>query len=535
MAAAALSAELFTTTDYPVPAVSVGARAEIGVIVPDRFRLPDSALRQDISGYTGRLRAAPFVAAAVAVGSAAAAPSRIDLSGESTSEQIHIAQHLRGLHIGFQLRTAGVEEAGTLTAVADVLWRPERTSGPVTAALTVWEILPRVDAAILPPSVTAGIGELLEEHLPRPTLAGFQRLWRAALTGRPSPVTSPTALDWLALAGQWMDLHHQAFPDVALPSLGSDGTLGWSENPTRDPLGRHLASTLAVAAATINERAARLSALIADAAPPVGVGQTAASGAIGVGGALTSHRRLVSWREPTERDLKNRRTFTRGLVVAGHRSPSMAPTPIAYPAGRLNTRQLVARSAQWAAGLPVTAKPWTAMRSVPRTSTRLRLAVIIDASATMQRWAQTAAPLGWAAAHAVAEIGGQHTLWGFGGDAFPIVPAGVAPTKVPVVLDPGSGSAGAGTAIRSATAAIPGDGVGLIVVVTDGALPDESDVQDAVDDAVRVGFTVVWAMPDRGEGRVRPRQAHILERQTPAKVAETISDTAFSLLTGMNK
>lgn len=534
-AAAALAAELFPHTQYPVPTIVVGARSGAGVIVPDRYRLPDSALRQDIGTYTGKLRAAPFVAATVAVSTAAAAPSVVDLSAEATDDHIQVAQHLRALHIGFQLRTAGIEEAGTLTAVADTLWRPERTTGPVTAALAVWELLPRVDAAMLPPSVTSDIRDLLGEHLPIASLAEFQRLWRAALTGHPTPTTVPTALDWLALAAQWIDLHHQTFPDVPLPGLGTDGILQWPENPTRDPLGRYLSASLLEAAKTAKDRAARLSALIRDAAPAVGVGHAAAGGEIGAGGPMTSGRRLVSWREPTERDLKNRRTFMQGLVVAGHRAPSMASTPISYPAGRLNTRQLVARSAQWAAGLPVTAKPWTAMRSVPRTSTRLRLAVIVDASATMQRWAQTAAPLGWAAAHAVAEIGGQHTLWGFGGDAFPIVSSGVAPSKVPVVLDPGSGSAGAGAAIRSSTAELTGDGVGLIVVVTDGALPDETDVQDAVDDAVRAGFTVVWAMPDSGEDRVRPRQAHVLERQTPDKVAATISDTAFALLTGMNK
>lgn len=529
-----LTEELFAATDYPCPVVTVAASAGRGVLVPGRYRLSNQDLREDIATYTGRLRSPRLAAATSVVASAAAAVSQIDLSVEGTAEQIQVAEYLRGLHVGFQLRHARVEEAGTVTACADSLWRPEQTTGDTTVALAVWELLPRVDGTLLPPTVTADVADLIDERLPRTALAAFQKLWRAALTGRPNRRSTPTILDWLGLATTWIDLHRQTFPDVALPNTDPVGGLLWPINPTGDRLGRTLAAGLIGAARSAEERADGLFADLDDTLPGMRVGSTNSAGTTGAGGALASGKRVVTWREPTEQDMKNRRVFTQGLIIAGHRSPSIALTPVAHPSGRLNPRQLVARSAQLAAGLPVTAKPWTAKRSVPRTSTKLRLAVIIDASATMQRWAQTAAPLGWAAAHASAELGGQHTLWGFGGEAFPIVAAGIAPAQVPVVLDPGSGSAGAGEAIRKAAAEIPGTGVGLVVVVTDGALPDGTDIEDAVDDAVAAGFTVVWAMPDSAAGRIQPRQATILDKQTPASIAATITETAFALLTGMN-
>lgn len=529
-AAQSLAANLFEHVPVACPTITVAGAGGRGTIVPDSYRLTDEALRYDIATYSGRVQAPDFTAIAVAVAVTAAAPATIDLSAEGTIEEIAVAEHLRALHVAFSVRRAGVEAATSLSGAADVLWRPDRTSGDTTVAMAVWELMPRVDAGLLPRAVTDDVEELIGQHLSAATLGQFQRMWRAALTGRPIPSRRATPVAWLALARQWLALHRQALPDVALPDFGAAaGELGWTANPTGDPLARNLAAQLTAAADAVRQEASAFSAQHAAHGRRTGA-STAADGIVGAGGATSSGQRLVAWRAPDATDMKNRRTFATGLVVAGHRSPSIVPTPVAYPSGRLNPRALVARTAQANAGLPITAKPWTAMRSTARTSTRLRLAMVIDASATMQRWAQTTASLGWAASHAVAELGGLHALWGFGGSAFAVVDAGIAPSQVPVVLDPGSGSAGAGDAIRGATAAVDGDGVGLVVVVTDGALPDLTDVQDAVDDAVSAGFTVVWAMPDSDADRVRPRQAHVIDAQSPSTVAQSIADTAFSLL-----
>lgn len=209
----------------------------------------------------------------------------------------------------------------------------------------------------------------------------------------------------------------------------------------------------------------------------------------------------------------------------------MAPTPVPYPSGRLNPRQLVARAGQIATGRQVTATPWTAIRPVPRTAEVLRLGVIVDASATMRPWVEMATSLAWAAAHAVDQRGGQHTMWAFGGEAFVVVGDGVAPPKVPVISDPGSGSAGCGAAVTAARSALTGRGAGLLVVITDGLLPDSQDVQDAVDDAHADGFQLVWALAGIGGDRFIPAGVSVVDQPAPAAMAEAITSAALSVLT----
>lgn len=522
----------------PPPRVGVPRDGDTVWIDPSRYRLGARELRQDIATYLGRLRASRFTAVASAAIAASQARLRIDLSAEATPEQVAATEHLMTLRAAAVLHSEGVEGLGSLTGGADVLWQPEHYGTSALLAVSVWDLLPRADIAVLNASSVDFAYRAAKSRLAPATLARWQQMWRQALAGRPAARRNPRVMDWLQLGRQWIDLHQDTFGDVSLqvvpytPLTGAD-RFGFRQAPSDD--GHQLALELAAAAQEVVRRDAGMAAEIGDHPHRPGIAPFSGSvddAAGGAGGAVVSGQRTILWRNPSEADRRNLRIFRSGLTVAGHRAPAPAPTPVRYPSGRLNPRQLVARAGQISTGQPVTAAPWTALKPVARTAQLLRLGVIVDVSATMRPWTEVAAPLGWAAAHAVAQRGGQHTLWGFGGEAFPIVADGVAPPQVPVISDPGSGSAGCGQALTAAADMLTGAGAGLLIVITDGLLPDTVDVQDAVDDVLAAGFAVVWVMPQSATSGFRPRRVRVIDDRTPATLAAAITETSLAVLAG---
>ncbi|MFC0313593.1 vWA domain-containing protein [Gordonia phosphorivorans] len=529
--------ELCEQLDVAGPAPRLGA-AQPGLAVrvdPGRYRLTDRDLRVDIAAFTGRLRAPRFAAVACAAAAVVDASADAATVGDLSDVERAAVTHLLHLHHAARIRGLGVENVGAVTAAADVLWQPDQYDRDTLLAVGVWDVLPRVDSAVLPAAAVTALYDAVRQQLGDRQFGAWQLLWRRALAGRPTPRRSPQLEDWVVLARQWLELHAETFGGVQVTAAAAPVLTGaelFTPNPVADPLGRQLTADLADAAQQALADSAATAALVGDRPRRPGVGGAVADrDAGGAGGAMMSGQRVLTWREPAAGDRRNLRIFRDGLTVAGHRSPSMAPTPVPYPSGRLNPRQLVARAGQIATGRQVTATPWTAIRPVPRTAEVLRLGVIVDASATMRPWVEMATSLAWAAAHAVDQRGGQHTMWAFGGEAFVVVGDGVAPPKVPVISDPGSGSAGCGAAVTAARSALTGRGAGLLVVITDGLLPDSQDVQDAIDDAHADGFQLVWALAGIGGDRFIPAGVSVVDQPAPAAMAEAITSAALSVLT----
>lgn len=518
-----------------VPVVAADSGAPDVAVDPARYRLNEHELRQPISGYSGRLRAPRFTAVAVAAIAAADADFGLDLAAEASPAQLACAVHLRTVHAAARFRAAGIDGVGDLTAGMNVLWPTTNYDSRMLTAVAVWDLLPRADIAVIPTAAVDVAYQQARDMLGDDVLGCWQRLWRAAASGRPTPRKSPRVVDWLQLASRWLDLHDTTFPTLPVVPAPKPVIVAadmFTSVGEAAPAGQALSAAMTEAAAERARRDRGMAASIDTTLPSPGSGAAVGPGSPGLGGAggAAGGSAVITWRRPVPADRENLRTLRDGLTVAGHRSPSMAPTPVRYPSGRLNPRRLVTRAGQIATGKPVTAAPWTSDRPVPRTSERLRLGVIVDASATMLPWSNVAAPMAWAAAHAVASRGGQHCLWAFGGEAFPVVAAGVAPPDVPVIGDRRAGSAGCGTAIADTTAMLGGDGAGLLIVITDGLLPDRGDVQDAVDDAVTAGFAVVWVMPPGSVDGLRPHGCAVVDDQSPGTLAATISTAAVHAL-----
>lgn len=500
-----------------------------------RLHLTRRHLRTDISTYGGRLKAPTFTAGAVHAIAGSGAIFHVDLTAHATVEQIVLAQHLRALHNEWKIRSAGVAEAATVTAAAQHLWHPDHYSGDAVTALALLELLPRADCTLLPVSAVTSVRAAAADRLGAQRYVEFLHLWRAALTGRPTKTSRPSLLDWLALADTWLALMRSHLPavSVTVAQTADDQVRAWTlltTNPCGDPVGRAGQAELAAAAHTAVQRCAQLAdqrdAHDDNLRPLQRQAKGSRDSTGGAGGATVSGQRTLLWRSATPDDDRNRRQFAHALSTAGHRGPRIAPTPVTYPTGRPNTRQLAIRQAQIAAGRIPTATPWTALRTQPRLSEQLLLAMVIDTSATMAAWTGATLPLGWAAAHAVADLGGICAVWGFAGEAFPIIGGGRAPQMVPQLHDPGSGSFGSIAAMQEATAPLQRRrGCPVLVVVTDGKLPGGDEVRAAVADYVADGVEVVWVMPrtTTGPDVIRPAAATIVDDYTPTTVAAGIS------------
>lgn len=538
-AVAALASQTGIHDQRCAPPVVASRRNDSDDVVVDAgyFRLTRTALRAPIDDYVGQLQAPQFHAAARMAIAAATGRFPAELTSATTDNPRDsvVAEHFRTLAAEWRMRDQAAPHMHIAAAAATTLWPVERYCGDTLVVFLLLEILPRVDSTTLPRSAGVAALEVVREHA-RAVLPDCVALWREATLGTPGGKPSPSASDWISHAHQWNMLMQSAFPTARWSDTVRSGA-GFTASDrilTAHPCGSDLAdrcrSDLSAAAVAAASRAADMLALVQTQPSRSEKAANTRGKSLHAGGTEVGDR-TVSYRPATDADMRVRRTFLAELADAGHRSPSLAPTPVPFPSGRLHTRALIARTAQMAAGRTPTAMPWTAMRSQPRAAAHLSLALVVDSSATMLRWANHTATLGWAAAHAVAQLGGVCAVWGFAGEAFPIIEAGAAPAEVPVVEDRYAGSAGSVDAMRSALDATRADDMhGVLAVVTDGKLPDPDDVCAAVDDLVAAGTHVVWVLRQQAGTVVRPNAAVIVEPDGPQQAAVEISRAILATL-----
>jgi hypothetical protein len=387
----------------------------------------------------------------------------------------------------------------------------------------VGELLPRTDGLIFPMAAARTARPFVDSIIGRTGLRRFVTLWRKAFR-----LDSGDVGAWLMLGAQWV---------AALDKC----TFGAGREPNPSILAALRYEIEGVAAAALGE-AALMVEVFDDAGDDVPssfhdqvVNRSASNGIAGAGIGLPQHRN-IRYGNPTTDDIRARDEFCRQMIDAGHRSPGHTLVPVPYPSGRLHTRDLVRRAAQTSLGLQVTAMPWRRNLPAPHVSVKLTFAMVIDTSLTMSLWASHAAPLGWAIASGVHQLGGTCAVWGFGGEAFQVLKAGTAPKLVPTVADSGSGSDGCGEALDQAAAEaglFHRDGARVAVVLTDGKLPrqDWESIAMAVDRLHRVGVTVLWVLPhSRGDADFIPPGATVLTQVRPDTFVSAVGSTILGAL-----
>lgn len=387
------------------------------------------------------------------------------------------------------------------------------------ARLLLSEILPRADFLILPVNVVRGARTWLTSQSSHEAVSRCVSLWRHA---RQLDLTDSTA--WRHLGRDFdaaVELVCGDMPDAQLThSIAKD---------IIEPIER----VIAQAAVVCRDAAARFDEDTESSAMSPSDRPDASSGYGGVG---LPHHRMLRYSIPTESERAARDQFAARLTEASYRSPGIQSTPVPYPAGRLNTRELVRLSAQMHLGLAPTAKPWTARVMMPRARVRLTFALIFDASLSMSPWTHHAGPLGWSIAAAVNELGGSCTVRGFGGGSFEVVRPGTAPVNVPRVVDTGSGSDGCDLALDHAVAdsrILTQTGARVVVVLTDGKLPaeDATGIDRTVGRLRDAGVVVLWVLTSaRVAADVVPDRAIVLTSVTPESFIDVVSRTVVEEL-----
>ena len=126
----------------------------------------------------------------------------------------------------------------------------------------------------------------------------------------------------------------------------------------------------------------------------------------------------------------------------------------------------------------------------------------------------------WAFAHAVKSIGGTFTAVGFGERIYPLVPPGSTPAQVtPISAVDGHEAFSAGfSTVNGALGLTVGDGVRLLVVVSDGHLVARGEpekARKAVDAVIRAGGHVLWFDRSPRDPRVIPDGASYAQVTNP--------------------
>lgn len=193
---------------------------------------------------------------------------------------------------------------------------------------------------------------------------------------------------------------------------------------------------------------------------------------------------------------------TRALVAAirraEYRGVQRTRVAASSPPGRLRTGELMQRTGQVETGLRPRARPWrqTIRRVVPRP--RLTVGVSTDVSDTMQPLQRETARMTYALQQAVRMLGGSSAAVAWNSHPHLVARPGEAPATVREVACEGS-SEGCPASIAALDGALgltrAAGSVRVLVVVTDGMVPNYDAVNAKIDRLSSAGVHILWVAP----------------------------------------
>lgn len=221
------------------------------------------------------------------------------------------------------------------------------------------------------------------------------------------------------------------------------------------------------------------------------------------------------------------RAVARSLAVvlraARIREPQRVRVPSPFPPGRTRLAELMRRDAQVAARTPLTAQPWRRLRREPTQEPELRVALSWDISASRAAVHEEMCELAWATAWAARRVEGAVAAVAWNDRPLPIVWPGIVPDRVarPVC---GGRSAGCPESLRALDGAlhlVGSPGLRLLLIASDGRVPNRRHVQSEVTRLTDDGVTVLWLSP--AEPLWAPRGAAVLSLP-PGAALQIVAD-----------
>ncbi|MCZ4589641.1 hypothetical protein O4328_39415 [Rhodococcus opacus] len=235
-------------------------------------------------------------------------------------------------------------------------------------------------------------------------------------------------------------------------------------------------------------------------------------------------------RRPTADDQKHAKVLTRSLETAALPAVDVTRTPSSTPPGRLRTSQLVRRQGQIHARVRPTATPWENSRRRTVDTPRLVVGVALDISGSMESFAAPTAVAAWALARAVRQVGGKAATvtWNHSASLLPVA-ATSGSVPVPSIC---GGSTGLPAALRVLDRELTlnrAQGARMVVVVTDGDLPNDFAVRDEAERLIAAGVRILWLVTEDG-GMTAPAGAEIALIEDPGRIGELIGIAAVAAL-----
>ncbi|WP_371409323.1 VWA domain-containing protein [Micromonospora zamorensis] len=354
--------------------------------------------------------------------------------------------------------TSIIDPADTPT---DTLW---------SAAYAAGLLLARVDARILYPADVREARRAITTVLSRKLIRGLRAIWREAHTIGDTDTTR-----MIELGERWCRL------------LGIDPTIN-PGLPADDAATSAIAAAISGALDTILHNPADTPEPASDSSRPHPPG------------IHVDTDTPITWTERDARDAERHAAnrLTALLRRARHREPARTREPSSAPPGRLRTGAAVTLAAQRAAGAIPTAQPWqrTVRRPVP--DPELTVGILIDASGSMEDFAEPMSSAAWIVAHAATRAGATTATLAYGDRITVLIPPGRRPTTVRDM------QADAGTerfveacaeADRLLHLSAPGTGR-LLVVVSDGHYVNPDESQATITRLHHTGCAILWLAPD---------------------------------------
>ncbi len=324
-------------------------------------------------------------------------------------------------------------------------------------------LLARVDARIITSKDTRTVRATITTILGRKRLARLRALWKEAHTvaDTDGDTMIRIARDWCRLLD--IDPHDDPEPPVA--------------NPGTFP-GRLAAAIVDYLAADAGLTTAEYTArLISD-----------------------RHKAPATWtrREPTLDEHRAARLLADRLRRARTHQPEPTTRPATAPPGRLRTRAAITADAQTAAGMIPTATPWHRRTNQPPHKPTLRLAVLVDVSASMHAYATPLSSAGWILAHAARRADATTTTIAFGNTVTLLTPPRQSPTHV-LEMNAIDHTEKFVDAVKLADQLLDlrhGRAVRILAVVSDGVLVEGLGApQKLISTVHHTGCAVLWLRP----------------------------------------
>jgi hypothetical protein len=253
-------------------------------------------------------------------------------------------------------------------------------------------------------------------------------------------------------------------------------------------------------------------------------------------GAGNSRVRIRASKVSTK-DLSLRRRMADRIRKAQWRDRDIVEVSSNLPPGRLNTRQAMVGEVQKSRGEMVTAKPWRMRKHRVVETKRVRVAVLCDASGSMDPYVAEFSRCAWAVTSSVRDIGGRSIGIAFGDRAEVIDPiAAKARTTIPVYPADG-GSEAISDALDIAVKELDlldadgGSGPRVVVIFSDGHWVDDyqnTHGDETLDKLVKSGAVVI--MVAAGEGCEPALRSHPLTDVMPLLKARDFNEALGDII-----